>query len=187
MAVAQKTFLALRTLANRHRATLHCVAVSHASSAATAKWVDLLGGAWNIEVVVDEDRAAYAAWGLGLGSVWYVFNPTSQAQAWREKGWLGSAVATGLQRRDNIQRSATAPDVSRQAAAAAAGEKGPRQGTGEEEEDVAAGPGNVLGNKWQQAGAWAVNGSGLVVWGGKALRADDAMDLDAGMLALGLA
>jgi hypothetical protein len=68
--VAQKSFLALRTLANKHQGTMTCIAVSHSSKEATRKWLDLLGGAWNVEVVIDEDRALYAAWGLGLGSVW---------------------------------------------------------------------------------------------------------------------
>jgi hypothetical protein len=49
------------------------------------------------------------------------------------------------------------------------------------------GPTTVMGNKWQTAGAWAVNGKGVVIWGGKAARADDLLDLEAGCRALGLA
>lgn len=37
-----------------------------------------------------------------------------------------------------------------------------------------------MGSKWQEAGAFAVDGRGTVVWGGKAMRADDVMDLDEG-------
>ncbi|KAK1998196.1 hypothetical protein LX36DRAFT_681199 [Colletotrichum falcatum] len=184
-AFAQKTFLALRALANKHANTLTCIAVSHSSSAATQKWVDLLGGAWNVQVVIDEDRSVYAAWGLGLGSVWYVFNPTSQVQGWKEKGWLGEKVAGAIQRTGtgatagggaspspaSIQRRGTASANQKDAAAV----------VGEVE-----GPSTVMGNKWQTAGAFAVDGRGTVVWGGKALRADDPMDLETGAQVLGL-
>jgi hypothetical protein len=43
-----------------------------------------------------------------------------------------------------------------------------------------------MGNKWQQAGAWAVDGRGRVVWGGKAARVDEVLDLEAGVRALGV-
>lgn len=46
------------------------------------------------------------------------------------------------------------------------------------------GPTTVMGNKWQEAGAWAVDGRGKVVWGGKAVRADDIMDLEEGVKTL---
>lgn len=160
--VAQKTFLSLRTIANRYAGAVTCIAVSHSSQSATQKWLDLLGGAWNVQVVIDEDRAIYAAWGLGLGSVWYVFNPATQIQGFKEKGWLGKTVATSVQRTNTIKSGAAGAD--------------------EEPEE---GPGTVMGNKWQQAGAWAVNGQGKIVWGGKALTADDPLDLDAGVRALG--
>ncbi|PNY27045.1 Uncharacterized protein TCAP_03032 [Tolypocladium capitatum] len=154
-AFAQKTFLALRTLANRHAGTITFVAVSHSSPHATAKWLDLLGGAWNVRIVIDEDRAVYAAWGLGLAGVWHLFHPAAQVQGWREKGWLGDQVAEAVQRRGGVQSVAAQAD----------------------DEDGAS---TVLGNKWQEAGAFAVDGRGTVIWGGKASRADDVMDLDEG-------
>lgn len=117
-----------------------------------------------MQIVVDEDRALYAAWGLGLGSVWYVLNPASQVAGFKEKGWLGERVAGSL------------PVPPRRGVVG--GEAG---GEGAEN-----GPGTTMGNKWQQAGAWAVDGRGQVVWGGKAARVDDVMDLDAGVRALGL-
>lgn len=184
-AFAQKTFLALRTLANRHQQNLTCIAVSHSSEAATKKWLDLLGGAWNVQIVVDEDRSLYAAWGLGLGNTWYLFNPTTQIQGWKEKGWLGATVATSIQRSNTVETRVKAnapppkkPGLGRRAT----GE--PQQVEPEEEEE--GGPSTVMGNKWQQAGAWAIDGRGTVVWGGKALRADDLMDLDQGSKILGL-
>ncbi|KAK2058059.1 hypothetical protein LY76DRAFT_72969 [Colletotrichum caudatum] len=186
-AFAQKTFLALRALANKHAGTLTCIAVSHSSSAATQKWVDMLGGAWNVQVVIDEDRAVYAAWGLGLGSVWYVFNPTSQVQGWKEKGWLGEKVAGAIQRTGTGAASPSSAPVQRRGTGSTNQKGGgatPASGAavGEEFE----GPSTVMGNKWQTAGAFAVDGRGTVVWGGKALRADDPMDLETGVKVLGL-
>jgi hypothetical protein len=166
--VAQKTFLALRTIANRYANDLQCIAVSHSSQHATQKWLDMLGGAWNVQVVIDEDRAIYAAWGLGLGSVWYVLNPTTQVQSWKEKGWLGEKVAGAIQR-TNTGASTRTSDYQTGGAGVINGE----------------GPSSVMGNKWQTSGAWGVDQRGTVVWGGKALRADDVLDLDSAVKALG--
>lgn len=120
-------------------------------------------------MVVDEDRAVYAAWGLGLGSVWYYFNPATQTAAWKEKGWLGARVAT------SIQKNGLAGPAGAGAGA----------GAGGEEQDGDFGPASTMGNKWQQGGAFAVDDRGTVVWGGKAKSADDMMDLEAGCKALG--
>ncbi|KAF7548485.1 hypothetical protein G7046_g8662 [Stylonectria norvegica] len=160
-AFAQKTFLNLRALANRHGDGLTCIAVSHSSAQATNKWIDLLGGAWSVRVVIDEDRAVYAAWGLGLGSTWYLLNPTTQIQGWKEKGWLGEKVAGAIQKKGIEDTRATVGD--------------------DDDDEVT----TVMGNKWQAAGAFAIDGTGTVVWGGKALRADDVMDLDFGARLLG--
>lgn len=145
------------------------MAVSHSSRDATKKWLDLLGGAWNVEVLIDEDRAMYAAWGLGLGSVWYMFNPTTQVQGWKEKGWLGEKVAGSLARTGSFGPGA----ASRQ------------PGAGADDPD-AVGPSTALGNKWQQAGVFAIDGRGTVVYAEKAARADDLMNLDFAVKALGL-
>ncbi|SPQ19159.1 7dfe3faa-068d-45e9-bdf7-4c126311f335 [Thermothielavioides terrestris] len=184
-AFAQKTFLHLRALATRHSsAGLTCIAVSHSSAAATARWLDLLPaagggrggrGAGSVQIVIDEDRAVYAAWGLGLGSVWYVLNPASQVAGFREKGWLGARVAGSLGK-------GAAGVVGRQAGTGGGGGGG---GGGADADGNGNGPLTTMGNKWQQAGAWAVDGRGKVVWGGKAARVDDVLDLDAGARALG--
>ena len=166
--VAQKTFLNLRALANKYNGALDCVAVSHSSEQATKKWIDLLGGAWNVRIVIDEDRALYAAWGLGLGNMWYVFNPSTQVQGWKEKGWLGDKVAGAIQKNGG----ASPAYQSRQ------GNAGPQQQQQEEEDDDTVN--TTLGNKWQEAGSFAVDGRGTVIWGGKALKADDVMDLEEG-------
>ncbi|KAI0112347.1 hypothetical protein F4776DRAFT_351908 [Hypoxylon sp. NC0597] len=169
-AFARKSFLALRDLAIKNQGKLTCIAVSHSSREATRKWVDILGGAWTLEIVIDEDRSIYAAWGLGLGNVWYMFNPTTQIQGWKEKGWLGIKVANSLQRTGSIKQ-ATAPGDAASAGAAP--------------ESASEGPSTVIGNKWQQAGLFAVDGRGTVVWAAKALRADDVMDSNAAAAALG--
>ncbi|KAK9419402.1 hypothetical protein SUNI508_07377 [Seiridium unicorne] len=180
-AFAQKSFLALRAIANRHQASgLKCIAVSHSSPEATRKWIDLLGGSWNIEVVIDEDRAIYAAWGLGLGSVWYMFNPTTQKEAWKEKGWLGEKVAGAITRTGSFGKQLNGNGPAGPQTGAVKGTKVPL------EEDDSFGPSTVLGNKWQQAGLFAVDGRGTVVWAEKALRADDCLDLDSAAKALGL-
>ena len=107
-----------------------------------------------MEIVIDEDRALYASWGLGLGSVWYLLNPSTQAQGWKEKGWLGDKVAGAIQKRGLDER----PDHDHDG------------------DEVS----TVMGNKWQEAGAFAVDGHGTVIWGGKALKADDVMELEEG-------
>ncbi|KAM0222873.1 hypothetical protein ACHAPQ_008363 [Fusarium lateritium] len=137
-----------------------CASVSHASEQATNKWITLLGGAWSVRVIVDEERALYAAWGLGTSSMWYVLNPTTQVQGWKEKGWLGEKVAGAIQGKEPAKKPNT--NVS---------------AVGEDEED---GPLTTMGNKWQEAGAFAVDGTGTVIWGGKAARADDVMELEDG-------
>ncbi|KLU82882.1 hypothetical protein MAPG_01950, partial [Magnaporthiopsis poae ATCC 64411] len=191
---AQKTFLNLRTLANRHQGSLTCIAVSHSSPEATKKWLDLLGGAWQVQVIVDEERAIYAAWGLGLGNTWYLFNPTTQIQGWKEKGWLGNTVATSIQRKGTFENRVAAsgpsqqPKLGRSNTGLLGGKKGAQAQAQAEAEPAAeeeTGPSTAMGNKWQQAGAFAIDGRGTVVWGGKALRADDVMDLDMGVKILG--
>ncbi|KAI1154401.1 hypothetical protein F4825DRAFT_187182 [Nemania diffusa] len=189
-AFAQKSFLALRALANRKQGSLRCIAVSHSSAAATRKWMDMLGGSWNVEVVIDEDRAIYAAWGLGLGSVWYMFNPTTQVQGWKEKGWLGIKVANTIQRTGEVDRlTARKSDLGVKrtgtgSSTRSQGRGGARDIEAESEAD-ASGPSTVMGNKWQQAGLFAIDGRGTVTWAAKALRADDVMDLDAAAAVLG--
>ncbi|KAK8122189.1 hypothetical protein PG984_010859 [Apiospora sp. TS-2023a] len=181
-AFAQKSFLALRTLANRHQGKITCVAISHSSRDATRKWMDLLGGAWNVEVLIDEDRAIYAAWGLGLGSVWYMFNPTTFSQGWKEKGWLGEKVAGSINRTESMGPGAGGAAKNNKNNSNTKG----AAGAGPEDDMVDEGPSTALGNKWQQAGVFAIDGRGTVVYAEKATRADDVMNLDAAVQILGL-
>ncbi|KAJ2906568.1 hypothetical protein MKZ38_001211 [Zalerion maritima] len=178
-AFAQKTFLALRAIANRYAGVLTCIAISHSSEAATAKWLDMLGGAWNVQLIIDEERATYAAWGLGLGSTWYVLNPATQVASWKVEGWLGQKVATAVKKSEDIEKKAQAIQARR------AGKKGNAGLESPAEEQTEDGPTTTMGNKWQQAGAWAVNQRGTIVWGGRTKSADEIMDLDAAVRALG--
>ena len=157
MTVAKEAFINLRTISNRHNGAIRCVAVSHSSAEATKKWLDYLGGAWDIEIIIDEDRSVYSAWGLGLGNIWYLLNPTTQKEGWKAKGWLGDKVAEAVEK--------SGPVVKLK-------EKG-----GNDQDDGAV---TTMGNKWQEAGAFAVDVNGTVIWGGKAVRADDVMNLDEG-------
>lgn len=166
--VAQKTFLNFRTLANKHAASATFIAVSHATRPATDKWLNLLGGAWTVNIIIDEDRAIYAAWGLGLSSVWSMLNPATQRQAWREKGWLGDQVTT------SIQRTATATATLAHNV---------NDSDSDSDNGLAVNP---MGNKWQTAGAFAVDASGYVVWAAKAASADDILDLDGAVNSLRL-
>ncbi|KAJ4858204.1 hypothetical protein T069G_06471 [Trichoderma breve] len=138
-AFAQKTFLKLRAIANRHAGSITCIAVSHSSERATYKWIDLLGGSWNVQIVIDQERSIYAAWGLGTANS--ICNSRSKEMAGRYTE--------------------------------------PRKGRAVEE-TAENGSATELGSKWQEAGAFAVDGRGTVVWGGKATSADDVMDLDEG-------
>ncbi|KAK0630629.1 hypothetical protein B0T17DRAFT_488585 [Bombardia bombarda] len=67
---AEKTLGNLTALSIAHP-SLHCIAVSHSSQAATDSWVMSVGGAWDVDVVVDEQRDLYAQWGLGLSTAWH--------------------------------------------------------------------------------------------------------------------
>ncbi|KAL7947529.1 hypothetical protein V8C42DRAFT_343470 [Trichoderma barbatum] len=164
-AFAQKTFLKLRAIANRHAGAITCIAVSHSSERATYKWIDLLGGSWNVQIVIDQERSIYAAWGLGTAnSIWYVLGPATQVQSWKETGWLGEQVAGAIQRGGGREMAGRYTEGRR------------RRKDGEAEN----GPLTELGSKWQEAGAFAVDGRGTVVWGGKATSADDVMELDEG-------
>ncbi|CAN8096530.1 unnamed protein product [Discula destructiva] len=72
---AEKAFRALTAFSTKHAGAIHCIAVSHSSQPATDAWVAQVGGAWDTDVLVDEERDVYAAWGLGLSSYWHAVGP----------------------------------------------------------------------------------------------------------------
>jgi hypothetical protein len=74
------------------------IAVSHSSAAATEKWTNGLGGAWDVEIVIDESRELYALWGLGVSNAWYLLNPWTQwgqYQLGKKEGVWASDVGEG--------------------------------------------------------------------------------------------
>ncbi|KAM0202567.1 hypothetical protein ACHAPA_010397 [Fusarium lateritium] len=68
------TLLALADLSDKVP-NVHCVAISHSSGEATDNWLPQVGGTWNVDVVIDEERNLYANWGLGISSTWHAVNP----------------------------------------------------------------------------------------------------------------
>ncbi|KAL1895966.1 hypothetical protein Cpir12675_003006 [Ceratocystis pirilliformis] len=187
-AFAQQTFLQLRDISQRAGRDLNCIAISHSSSAATAKWLSILGGARSVQVIIDEERLVYAAWGLGLASVWHMFNPTTQAEGWRQKdGWLGQKVASSITRPGlgGKGKSLFEAEEEEKVNTRNRDASGRTENTGLPADDEG-GPSSAMGNKWQTAGAWAVNGRGVVIWGGQAKSADDTLNLYDGCRSLGL-
>jgi hypothetical protein len=65
---AEATAVALREAAARNL-DVDWVTVSHASTDATQRWIDAVGGADGVRVIVDPERRLYAAWGLGRSSL----------------------------------------------------------------------------------------------------------------------
>ncbi|KFY37392.1 hypothetical protein V495_07205 [Pseudogymnoascus sp. VKM F-4514 (FW-929)] len=71
---AEKSFRHFRYLANHHPEA-NFVAVSHCTQAATDEWIVHVGGAWDVEVIVDTERELYAQWGVGRSNTWHLLNP----------------------------------------------------------------------------------------------------------------
>lgn len=95
--VAEKTFKLLTKFSCQHP-QIHCVAVSHSSPADTDRWVIAAGGEWSVDVVVDEGRDAYAAWGLGPSSAWHALGPRtlySALRLGRDEGIWNRATESG--------------------------------------------------------------------------------------------
>ncbi|KAF1968662.1 hypothetical protein BU23DRAFT_655672 [Bimuria novae-zelandiae CBS 107.79] len=93
----QQLFLRLRSLANRHTG-IHFIAVSHCTAAATDAWAKKLGGAWNVDVIIDEQRELYAMYGLGMSSYAHVLNPrngVNQIKLSKQNGSVWQPVGEG--------------------------------------------------------------------------------------------
>ena len=85
---AEMTFLRLRAAASAHP-SIDFVAVSHSDQSATEKWLEAIGGARDVRVIVDDERELFAQWGLGVSSLWHVLYPASMWSAFklgREQG-----------------------------------------------------------------------------------------------------
>jgi len=154
---AEKIFKRLAALSDAHRG-LCCVAISHASQAVTDAWVAQVGGAWETEVIVDEERDLYAAWGLGLSNTWHVYNPKA----------LYSALSLG--KNEGIWARATGGSTG-------ASKEG-------EVSKTSAGP---SGTVWQIGGAFAVDRAGVLKWAHVAKGMDDVPDFKEALQLLGMA
>lgn len=51
------------------RSNVTWIAVSHAGLEATDRWCGAIGASHHVQVVIDEERSAYGAWGLGRTSL----------------------------------------------------------------------------------------------------------------------
>jgi hypothetical protein len=79
---AEWTVGALRAAAQDHP-DVDWIAVSHASHEATDRWSEDIGGTTGFRVVVDPERTAYAAWGLGRSSLGHFAGRRSLGQVAR--------------------------------------------------------------------------------------------------------
>ncbi|KPI43132.1 uncharacterized protein AB675_2227 [Cyphellophora attinorum] len=79
---AEKIFLNLRRLAEE-RQDVQFIAVSHSDQISTDHWTESIGGAGNVQIIVDNEKKIYAQYGLGVASFWHVLNPWSMAEVFR--------------------------------------------------------------------------------------------------------
>lgn len=59
---------------------IHCIAISHSDTPSTERWLESLpDSSLNsaVQIIIDDERHIYAAWGLGVSSFWHVLNPWS--------------------------------------------------------------------------------------------------------------
>jgi hypothetical protein len=80
----------MRALAQAHP-DMRCVAVSHSDQEATDRWLASLPSPEhntqpNLEIIVDAEREAYAAWGLGISSLWHVLGSIPGTAKLKEEG-----------------------------------------------------------------------------------------------------
>jgi len=80
--VAEASFINLRSVASSHP-DIHFVAVSHSNRSSTDKWLDEIGGAGNVKVIVDDSRQIYGIWGLGISNWAHVLSPGGLAAVYR--------------------------------------------------------------------------------------------------------
>jgi len=88
--VAEKTYLSLRAIAPAHP-DMDFIAVSHSDQESTDRWLASLpdpskNTQSNLHIVVDAEREAYAAWGLGTSSLWHILGSVLGASKLKEDG-----------------------------------------------------------------------------------------------------
>jgi hypothetical protein len=99
--------------------------------------VESVGGSDNVQIIVDEARAMYAVFGLGVSSWWHVLNPWSMANVFK------------MGREENIWNRPT-----------------------------------ESGSRWQTAGVFAVDASGIVQYSHPAQTTDDLGDLQTALASI---
>lgn len=95
--VAEKTFISFRSMAAAHP-SVYFVAVSHSDADSTTRWIDSVGGAGPVHVIVDAERELYALWGLGVSTFWHVLSPWSMLSVFklgREEGIWNKPTESG--------------------------------------------------------------------------------------------
>lgn len=150
-AVAEKTFLDLRALAPAHP-DIQFIAVSHSDQEATDRWLASLPEPSqniqpNLQIIVDAERQAYAAWGLGTSSLWHVLGcipgvsklsketginvrPTESGSRWQTAGSFAVDGQNTVKWSRKNQRADDMPDFS-EALHALRGETAERVGMSE--------------------------------------------------------
>ncbi|KAI0142827.1 hypothetical protein GGR57DRAFT_485321 [Xylariaceae sp. FL1272] len=73
---AEKTFKSLTRLSTQHP-EINFIAASHSSSESTERWVVSVGGNWDVQVLIDEERDLYSLFGLPTSTTWHVFSPVA--------------------------------------------------------------------------------------------------------------
>ncbi|QIX00791.1 hypothetical protein AMS68_006308 [Peltaster fructicola] len=98
---AEKTFLRFRETAQRHH-DINFYALSHSDENATQNWLKALPQAGsepsNLKVIVDHDRQAYSAWGLGASSWGHFLSPSALYETYRvgkEEGFWNRPTESG--------------------------------------------------------------------------------------------
>jgi hypothetical protein len=71
----------MRDAASQHP-DVSFIVVSHSDQGSTDRWLEAVGGAGSVAVIVDAERATYAAWGLGTSSFWHVLSPSGLYSAY---------------------------------------------------------------------------------------------------------
>ena len=132
---AEGTMRELSRVAELHP-DVRWVVISHAPLEATDRWCADVGASRLVEVVIDEQRRLYAAWGLGRSSLGHFAGARS-------------LFSVARMRRRGIRNR------------------------------------HPAGNRWQQAGTFAIDPLGVVCWRHVPRHAGDLPDLEAAAQAAG--
>lgn len=95
--VAEKNFIEMRKAADTNP-NIHFIAVSHSNKASTDEWLEAVGGAGNVGIIVDAERTLYARWGLGVSGWTHIFSVGTLATIYklmREEGIKNRPTTSG--------------------------------------------------------------------------------------------